>query len=331
MNPKLFLADLERKPGALGGLADDLSRADPWRGSGITEASHLVLLGMGSSHYANTVAAARLREAGIDAVAALASSDLLPRPRKDTVVVAVSASGTSKETLAAADRYRGKAPLVAVTNVAGSAIGEDTRHVVPMLAGSEAGGVACRSFQHTLALHLALEGALLGAARAVDTVTKATEATVDLLGRRSEWLGEFIHAAVGPHGTSFVAPDRRLSSAQQSALMMREGPRLPAIACETGDWSHVDVYLTKTTDYRLVLFEGSRWEPDLLGWVKERDSTLIGVGGVVPGAALTIRYRHDDDDDVRLLAEVLVAELAAATLWVAGTPAPATPATPMWS
>ena len=46
--------------------------------------------------------------------------------------------------------------------------------------------------------------------------------------------------------------------------MLREGPRLPAYGCETADWSHVDVYLTKTTDYRMLLLAGSRWEAELL-------------------------------------------------------------------
>jgi hypothetical protein len=102
--------------------------------------------------------------------------------------------------------------------------------------------------------------------------------------------------------------------------MLRESPRLPATGCETGDWSHVDVYLTKTIDYRLVLFAGSRWEPQLVTWVVERGSRLISVGGEVDAAALTIRYSHDDDDDVRLLAEVAVAELLAEALWSAAAP-----------
>ena len=96
--------------------------------------------------------------------------------------------------------------------------------------------------------------------------------------------------------------------------MLREGPRLPAVGCETADWSHVDVYLTRSTDYRLVLLAGSRWEPELLDWVGQRGSTLVAVGGEVPGAAVTVRYPHDDVDDVRLLTETLVAELVAARL-----------------
>lgn len=321
MTPELFAADLAAKPEALAVLARTLHADDPWAAAGITTDSRLVLLGMGSSHYANAVAAARLRARGVDAVAELASSDLLPEPRAGTVVVAVSASGGSVETLDVVARYAGRCPVVAVTNVVGSAIESGATHVVSMAAGEERGGVACRSFQHTLALWLDLEAGLIGgpAARSgvADLVERSAVASADLLARRDEWLPGLAAAALGPHGTHLVAPARRLSSAYQGALMLREGPRLAAVGSETGDWSHVDVYLTKTTDYRLVLFGGSRWEPALLDWVARRGSTLVAVGADVPGVAVTVRYAGDEDDDLRLLTEVLVPELLAAETWQA--------------
>lgn len=315
MKPELFHADLAAKPDALARLAGSLRESDPWAEAAIGPDTRLVLLGMGSSHYANAVAAARLRSRGIDAVAELASSDLLPAPRPGTVVVAVSAGGGSVETLDAVARYDGACPVVALTNTEGSAIVSAATSVIPMLADVERSGVACRSFQHTLALWLALEARLLGGLDVPALLDASAIATGDLIAREGEWLPRLTESAIGPQGTHFVAPARRLSSAQQAALMLRETPRLPAVGCETGDWSHVDVYLTKTTDYRLVLFAGSRWEPQLLAWVAERGSTLVSVGDEVPGAAHVIRYPGDDLDDVRLLTEVVVAELLAASLW----------------
>jgi hypothetical protein len=89
-----------------------------------------------------------------------------------------------------------------------------------------------------------------------------------------------------------------------------------AVACETGDWSHVDVYLTKTTDYRMLLFAGSRWEDELMNWVKERGSTVVAIGADVQGAVMTIRYPGDEIDDVALLTEVLIGELLASDQWL---------------
>ena len=54
--------------------------------------------------------------------------------------------------------------------------------------------------------------------------------------------------------------------------MLREGPRRAADGCETGDWNHVDVYLTKTLDYRALVFTGSRFDADAVQWMRERGS-----------------------------------------------------------
>ena len=109
-------------------------------------------------------------------------------PTLDTLVVAISATGRSVETLATVEPYDN---LVALTNTVDSVLARRAEVVVPMLAGPGRSGVACRTFQHTLA-------------------------------------------------------------------MVRESPRRPADACETGDWSHLDVYPTKTRDYRTPLLPGSR-------------------------------------------------------------------------
>lgn len=320
MDPALFLADLERKPEALHALADHLEAQDPW--GVLPMASRFVLLGMGSSFYAAAVAAARLRARGIYAVAELASSDLLPAADGHTVVIAITAGGGSRETRAAAAHYRDRCPVVLVTNTLDGDLARDVEggvhEVVDMHAGVEHGGVACRSFQHTLALLLALEPRVARADLDVPSlVRRAAVASQSLLSSRGEWLPELRRLLVGPQGTHVVAPARRLSSAQQSALMLREGPRVPAYACETGDWSHVDVYLTKTLDYRMLLLPGSAYQPELMRWVAERGSTVVAVGADVEGAAAAVRYPGDDVDDVRLLTETTVAELVAARWWAA--------------
>jgi glutamine---fructose-6-phosphate transaminase (isomerizing) len=61
-----------------------------------------------------------------------------------------------------------------------------------------------------------------------------------------------------------------------------------------------------------LFFPGSRYDEQALEWLRMRGSTVVAVGSPVPGAAFTVRYRHDDDPDVRLLTETLVAEMVAA-------------------
>ena len=315
MDAAAFAADIERKPETLEVLAASLDAADPWAALPRHHKPYLVFVGMGSSYYASCVVAARLRTRGVFAVAELASNDLLPQLDEHSIVVAVSAGGGSRETLDAVARLTGGF-LVAVTNVENSPLAARADLVVPLLAGTEEGGVACRTYAHTMAQLLALAASLTGQPAGLPAIIRAAAmAARDLLERRHEWLEPVTDLLAGPDGTCVVAPAHRLASALQSALMLREGPRRPAVGCETGDWSHVEVYLTKTTDYRLLLLGGSRWEDSIFEWTSLRRSTVVAVGTNHESAAWTLRYTGDTSDDVRLLAETTVAELVAARLW----------------
>ena len=319
MDPQLFREDIERTPETFRSLARSLRTRNPWVELFNAEnevGRKIVLLGMGSSHFANSALALRLQAHGMWALATLASTDPLPAVNENDVVIAVSAGGFSTETVNAISRYSGKCHTIALTNTGGSQIEQACDSHVSMMAEREEGGIACRSFAHTLALHLALLEVLTGSPCAADTILLAAEATQDLLERRDQWLAPLSEILLGPDGTTIVAPSRRFASAQQSALMLREGPRLPAIACETGDWSHIDVYLTKTTDYRMLVLPGSDWETQLLDWCTQRGSILAVAGSELPATAMTLRYVNDSNDDVRLLTEALIVECIAAEKWL---------------
>lgn len=314
-----FTADLLRKPEVLRRLSAALAADDPWAGVVPRGVGRVVLLGMGSSAYAGHVAASRMRRRGLVAASEPASSVLLPAWGPGTLVVATSASGGSVETLDALDRLPAGVTTVALTNTPGSAITERCAAAVHLDADPEVGGVACRSYLHTLALLIALECHLtgFGRERLATALAAAADASEHLISTEKQWLPTVSEMLLGPSGTHLAAPAHRLCSAQQGALMLREGPRRPAVGCETGDWSHVDVYLTKTTDYRLLVFAGSAWEQQMAEWTTARASTVVGVGGSVPGTQFEVRYPGDADDDVRLFTEVLVPELVAARAWQA--------------
>jgi glutamine---fructose-6-phosphate transaminase (isomerizing) len=315
MDPSLFLEDLESKPASLASLADAFRAGDPL--ADVPESPGRVLLvGMGSSRYAAMDAALHLRAVGVDAVAEYASATSGWPPAPDTLVVAISASGESEETIAAVDRYRGTSPVVALTDAPRSTVATLADVVVLLGAGEERGGVASRSFQHTRVLLRALEGRLGG--RAVDIPAlceRVAAASADLLDRRSSWLPEIASALDGRDGVDVLAPVARLASAEQGALIFREGPRRRSVASETGDWSHVEVYLAKTLDYRALMFAGSRWDANALDWLRQRGSTVVSVGATFREARAAVRYAGDDDPEVAALTEVLVPELVAARWW----------------
>ena len=98
--------------------------------------------------------------------------------------------------------------------------------------------------------------------------------------------------------------------------MLREGPRLNASAAETGDWLHVDVYLTKRPGYRTLLYTGSAFDDGVLEWATSRSSPVVAIGEPRLGAAAHVPL-PPATEAVRALVETGVAELVAAQLWAA--------------
>ncbi len=337
MEPARFVDDLARIPEQLESLADALTRGLPGLeevdrmgaaaaaaaagvSAGRGTAPRVLILGMGSSAYAADVVAREARESGAFVISELASTRALPAPADDLVVVAVSATGGSVEVLDAVRRYAGGGRLIGVVNRAGSTLEGVADVVVHQHAGDEASGIACRSFRHTLVVLRAVVAALHPAAHPVqkrlgglpDLARAGAAANAALLAQADGWESPVASALSAPLGSWVLAPVERLSSARQSALMLREVPRRPAYASETGDWSHVDVYLTKTQDYRALIYAGSAWDQQALDWMAERGSRWVSVGAALPGAELAVRYPGETDERVAQLAELLVAERVAA-------------------
>ncbi len=306
MNAEGFLADILAEPEALRRVAEHHGGARLER---LLERPRVLFVGMGSSRFAALTAVADLRSRGVDAYAELASTGAPQPPSQGTVCVVISASGTSAETIAALRRHRRRSTIVAVTN---SPLGEMPALAdvsLDVLAGPEKGGVACRSFACTQAVLALMRGV------SADRLRRAADAVQSLIEGRRVWLDDLAALADEARGVWVAAPAERIGTAEQSALMLREGPRIVADACETGDWLHVDVYLTKRPSYLLLLHSGSAYDDEVVGWRTERGFDLISIGRPVPGATGAIDFPGSDDPVVSAIAGTVVAELLAAELW----------------
>ena len=308
-----FLADVEAVPEHLTMLADSLDR-DPFAGVPIAAARSVLLTGMGSSWFAARTAAGWLRSVGVPAVDEPASLGTGSPGGPGTVALLISNGGRSVETL---DRVSQLAPgtfRVAMTEDPSSPLAQACDLTVTLGCGPEDGAVASRSYRHTLALLLALGGQR---AEVQTALRAAADHTVRLLADRG-WVLQ-LDAVLGTDTPSYwLAPADRLGSALQGALMQRECPRLASSGCETGDWSHVDVYLTATTDYRAVLFAGSRWDGPALDWMRQRGSTVVYVGDPARRPAdfpFAATVELPADPWAAMLAEPVVAELLAQRRW----------------
>ncbi len=306
LRPELFAADALDAPRVLAMAPPPLDAVAPLA----ERARRVLFLGMGSSRFAALDAAALLRAHGVDAHAEIASTGSPQPPAADTLVLAISATGGSEETLAAMRRHLGTSMVVGVTSRPGSPIGAGA-DVCVEIAPDGPSGVACASHRSTVALLRRVCGlvapAPLGGGRAAAAAARVIE-------HRDSWLPRAVELLEGGP-VHVLAPAERLGAAEQSALMLREVPRVPAYACETGDWSHVDVYLTKRPGYRALVLAGSAYEAELMEWAAERRFAVVSVGGAIAGSALDIALPGADDPGVRPLVETLVAELIAAELW----------------
>ena len=317
MNPDGFMRDILVAPERLAGLLDAYDGpSSPLAALGDGgDVPRVVFIGMGSSRFAAVAAAAHLRSRGVAAVAELASTGSPTRPSADTLAVGISASGQTAETVEALEAHRGTSRFVAITNDPESDLASVADLVLPLFAGREEGGVACLTYQATVAVLLLLAGRIASDGPRTADLRPAVEAAAHLREGRDSWLDAVVELVDSARTVATIAPAERLSSALQSALMLREGPRVAADAAEAGDWLHVDVYLSKRPGYAAFLFAGSRFDAGVLEWAAKRSFPVVSVGNPVLGSTISISNVGAESPIVPLLVETGVAELVAAELW----------------
>ncbi len=294
-----FEADIATGPAALSDLLDGWRPPFPMHGptAGLGGRSRIAFAGLGSSRYAALIVAAAVRHRGGTAWVEYPSSGTPTSPGDDLALVAVSASGRTREVLEAAERHRGRSLVIAVTNGPTSRLAAVADITVDLRAGEERSAIACRTFRATIAA-LALITGLATAAQLRPAVTSLARR----LDSRDTWLPPIADALDAAPSIDVMADAAQLGLAEQAALMLREGPRLPARACETSDWLHTGVYLA-LPGHRALLFPGSAADDEVADTVRRR-------GGVVVQAVAA-----DTDPIRRSLVDSVVAEVVAAELW----------------
>jgi fructoselysine-6-P-deglycase FrlB-like protein len=314
--PGAFLADILSAPDELAAVLDAQRAAIRDLPLGVAVRPTWRFVGMGSSRFAALDAAACLRAAGRDAHAELASAAGGSPGGRDSLVIAISASGRTKDVLAAAERYHRTSFVLAVTARPTSPLATSADAVVPLIgARNETAGIASRTYRATVSA-LALLVAEAEPALEPSGIDAAVPALAALVAGRDAWLGAAADALDGGRVIHVLGDGLRSGALEQAALMLREGPRLPAIAFDTGDWLHSGLYTLCPGD-PVLLFAGSASDDEALATIRARGGVVVAVGahrseahaGIpLPAAALT-------DAVVRALVEPAVAELLAAELW----------------
>ena len=305
-----FIDDLSNLPIVI----SSISQTKIWGKEAIEKNQFIYFVGMGSSYYAAQDIARQLRSNGYLAVAEIASAITPKSFPENSLVVAISASGNSVEVLRFLEDLPTNIHSVALTREADSKITKLVKEVMLLPIKAETGGVSTWSYRATLiALFQLLEK--LGITPSVkETCLSAQKQIQKLLDSKNQWLESFMNLTTSDNGIWLMSPAERSGSALQGALMFREGPKVKADGCETGDWSHVDVYLTKSLDYKALMFTGSVWDQQAVEWLVNRNSSFGSIGSYSKGNIASINI-EDGDTLFKLLTELLIPELMSANLW----------------
>ncbi|HSL77518.1 MAG TPA: SIS domain-containing protein [Candidatus Limnocylindrales bacterium] len=310
----LLREDILGGPAALAELLDAYAAPDgPLEGIG-QPPGRVVFTGLGSSRYAATMAAALARSAGIAAWAEYASTSLPTPPAPSQVVVAISASGGTREVVAAAERDRATGRLIAVTNDERSPLAASANVVLPLFAGREGSGIATRTFRATVAVLAMLIERWSGRGDVLGDPRKTLDALRAVLDGNQAWVSDATDHLDGAPAIDVMGDAADSALVHQGALMLREAPRLPATGHDTADWLHTAVYLA-FPGHRALVFRGSSGDEEVVDTIRRRGGETIVVGASAPGAALTIDAPQLDGAAARAVVLSVIAELLALELW----------------
>ena len=311
-----FVADILAGPDELAAALDGHRRRIAALPAGALARPRWRFVGMGSSRYAALDAAAALRAAGLDAAAELPSASTWSAGREDTLVVAISNSGRTPEVVAAAEHHHGVSYVLGLTGRPESRLAAHCDAVLPLVGRrAETAGIASLSYRSTVAA-LQLLAAEAVPALAGTGIAASVPALETFLRDRVGWLASAAAMLDAGREVHVLGDGARIGTLEQAALMLREAPRMEAVAYDTGEWLHVGLYTQFPGDVAL-LFGGSLADDEAIATIHARAGVVIAVGPPhadadlhvpLPDAALT-------DPALRALVEPAVAELLAAELW----------------
>jgi glutamine---fructose-6-phosphate transaminase (isomerizing) len=237
-----FLTEILGQPAALLRLVEDYA-AEPGRRrlAAVPAAERPVFVGMGASFHAAQIAVQQLASLGI-AAQAVEATDALYAPellRSGQPIVYISQSGASGELGPLLDQLPSRTPVVAVTNNPDSPLAQRAAVVLPLLAGPEE-TVATKTYLNSLAVlwllarqwHGRLDPGAFAALRSVQR--QLARQLADAPAIADHWLSRFGAADV----FVFVGSGLEAVTARQSAMMLLEWLKQPALAYSTGAFRH---------------------------------------------------------------------------------------------
>lgn len=148
------------------------------------------------------------------------------------------------------------------------------------------------------------------------TLDGAVAALEALFVGRSAWLDAAVTALDTGREVHVLGDGARAGTTEQTALMLREAPRIAAMPFDTGDWLHVGLYTLYPGD-AVLLLAGSPADVEAVDTIHRRGGIVVAVGPATPGSDVHVPLPDAAlrDPSVRALVEPAVADLLAVELW----------------
>jgi len=235
-------AEIMQQPQSLAHLINSYTTGSGWQQvAGIPRPSAPLLTGMGSSFHAAWIAALQLTSSGIPAQS-FEATDLLhygaSRLAGADLLVYISQSGESGEVQPLAARFE-QTPILAVTNGSDSQLARQAQYTLPLLAGAET-LVATKTYQNSLALLWLLARSWAGASagECVSALAPLVERSARILEDASRTVDLWLDTLSGQPTLVFLGHGPHAATARQSAQMLSEWCKLPALNFSVGGFHH---------------------------------------------------------------------------------------------
>jgi len=285
------------------GGAVDLSELD----LDLSDVGRVVVVACGTAYHAGLLGKHAIeRLARLPVEVAVASEYRYAEPIGDerTLVVAISQSGETTDTLAAVEAARGfGGRVLAVTNTQGSLITREADAVLLTKAGPEVGVAATKTFlTQVAALYLlALELAGTRGARPAEELKeigrglrRSPEKVEEALGLLEGRVGEAVGVFAGARCALFLGRGHLFPTALEGALKLKEISYLPAEGYPAGEMKHGPIALVdEQCPVVAVLGEGTL-----------REKTLSNVEETVARGARVIAVAREGDEAAERVAQV---------------------------
>ena len=260
----------------------------------LSKIQHVVFLACGTSWHAALLGKRYLEQFARIHVEVDISSEYRyrnPVASGDTLVVAISQSGETADTLASLRLARSMfIPVISLVNVANSTIARESDGALPLLCGPEIGVASTKAYTAQLtALYLfALQMGIAkqrisaeNAQKAIDALKPMPELVASTLRGSEQAVVEAVEVLAPANATVFLGRGGEHATALEGALKLKEIAYVHAMGYPAGEFKHGPIALvTNQLPVVCITPQGAMHDKMLsnLEEVRAREGRIIGVG-----------------------------------------------------